>query len=576
MANRRQKPVIPFDYEIENPSTIEYIRHQFREDDDIIEERIPKLREDASPYEILHFLNTFQRARTTMSWTTGPKLYQKFQLHLSDYHLEVWYLFMNDRAHTVVRFDAHLKEFKTELLQGYSYEDQMDYLRSLKKPGAMEPSQFLLKLRAANRLATQLSNRPAVDTGFNDLQLKRVFLAAMPKAWQENFENANLTVHNTIIQDMRTYMDRQSIKDPFVPRNNQGNNNDRGQQNDRNRRGNNRGGTNRGNNRGNNQGNGNNNGNSQGATGNRNNGRTNDNNGNNNQGNGNRNGNNNNRNNNRIQNTDPCPLPGHGGHTWGQCRANRFNDESQRQGQGQGNQNQGNRYNTRSQGRQNQGQNHNVQGTNVAANEAPPPNTVTFQPTPHPAFYGQGQGQSFVTTADTEPDFTTGPESFFSHDDDLEIERYGATNVLPSKANGSERTGERDNMEISETYTEDLIPTTLATAKQINSIQGRFVFRSLLDHGESHVMVHRRCLPANCETFRNERMSFKTTAGSFQSAEFVSLTFVSLPEFSYTRKVTKVNRCARGRVPPNFGSQLSEPSEARRTVVATQVHVVQR
>jgi len=35
-------------------------------------------------------------------------------------------------------------------------------------------------------------------------------------------------------------------------------------------------------------------------------------------------------------------------------------------------------------------------------------------------------------------------------------------------------------------------------------------------------------------------MSFKTTAGSFNSAEFVYLTSLSLPEFSFTRKVKKV------------------------------------
>ena len=53
-------------------------------------------------------------------------------------------------------------------------------------------------------------------------------------------------------------------------------------------------------------------------------------------------------------------------------------------------------------------------------------------------------------------------------------------------------------------------------------------------------MVQRRCLPTGCETFSNSMMSFKTTAGSFTSAEFVYLTSVSLPEFSLTRKVKKV------------------------------------
>ncbi len=77
MTNPRTNPVVLFDYEPENPTALEYIRHQFcthgQHNEDTIEDKIPKLREEASPYEILQFLSAFQRVRRTMSWTTGPK-----------------------------------------------------------------------------------------------------------------------------------------------------------------------------------------------------------------------------------------------------------------------------------------------------------------------------------------------------------------------------------------------------------------------------------------------------------------------------------------------------------------------
>ena len=130
MANRRIKPVIPFEYEPENPTAVEFIKHQLRtraqDNEETIEERIPKLSEDSSPYDILQFLSVFQRVRRTMNWTTGPKLYQKFAVHLSTYHLDVWELLTEDRNATVANFNEQLQEFKAELLQGYSYEDQMD------------------------------------------------------------------------------------------------------------------------------------------------------------------------------------------------------------------------------------------------------------------------------------------------------------------------------------------------------------------------------------------------------------------------------------------------------------------
>ena len=160
MANRRKKPVIPFDFEPDYSIPMEYIRHQLRtrteNDEDVVEEKLQRLHEEASPYEILQFFSAFQRVRSSMNWAEGPKLYQKFPLHLNDYHLEIWESLTNQRDRTTDNFNLQLQEFKAELLRGYKYEDQMNYLRSLKKPGKMEPSQFLLKLRATNRMATQL------------------------------------------------------------------------------------------------------------------------------------------------------------------------------------------------------------------------------------------------------------------------------------------------------------------------------------------------------------------------------------------------------------------------------------
>src|SRR5688572_19922577 len=40
----------------------------------------------------------------------------------------------------------------------------------------------------------------------------------MPKKWQENFENANLMEKTTTIQQIQSYMQKQSLKNPFVPK----------------------------------------------------------------------------------------------------------------------------------------------------------------------------------------------------------------------------------------------------------------------------------------------------------------------------------------------------------------------
>ena len=354
----------------------------------------------------------------------------------------MWELLVNARNATVNNFELTLNEFKRELLEGYNNEDQMDYLRNLKKPGKMEPSQFLLKLRAANRMATQLPNVPEDEEGFSDQQLRRVFLSAMPRTWQDNFENASLTIYNSTLQEIRTYMDRQSVKDPYVPRAKPHEGGAHGNAQGRNDRNHRRGGQQGRGGQGNRNGNGNN----------RNGNQTNVNAGAN-RSTGNRTGN-------RIQNGDPCPLPGHGNHTWGQCRANRFNDDA-RNGQGNqantGNNNQGHRYNTRSQNRPNQGQNHNVQGTNNQPRQGN--NQGTNGGNPQQGETNVTQGQSFATEAAQGFTFDT-IDSFFNHMDDLEVERYeGTTNVLNNRKDSESKIFENEE-DITATYNEDLIPTS--------------------------------------------------------------------------------------------------------------------
>ena len=87
----------------------------------------------------------------------------------------------------------------------------------------------------------------------------------------------------------------------------------------------------------------------------------------------------------------------------------------------------------------------------------------------------------------------------------------------------------------------DYIPYTLATAKGVNGrTPGKYVFKSLLDHGGSHTIVQRRCFRADTHIFDDKKMNFKTAMGTFTSAQYVYLDQVSLPEFSLTRRVKKV------------------------------------
>jgi len=180
----------------------------------------------------------------------------------------------------------------------------MDYLRGLRKNKDQTPKEYLRLARAAETLACQLPDAPD-NAGFSDIERKRNFFQAMPMDWQAKFIESNLRVDVESINDMCGYFERLQELHPFKDYVN--NNNDANKSNHRARGKNN----NRHNNNKKNKTNSNTSSNQ------------------------NRSRNNNNTNNNngggqsqRIRNTDPCPLPNHGNHTWVECRASRYNNAS--------------------------------------------------------------------------------------------------------------------------------------------------------------------------------------------------------------------------------------------------------
>ena len=130
----RRIAIIPFDPD--PPSfEIQYIKHKRSTringilDEDKV--RVPVLHTEAEPVHILDFLIQFETARLNLQWTTGPKLFQKFPMHLTRQDRLLWDDLLLNRPRTVAGFDEVLLDFKDEILEGYDYHDQLDYLRTL-------------------------------------------------------------------------------------------------------------------------------------------------------------------------------------------------------------------------------------------------------------------------------------------------------------------------------------------------------------------------------------------------------------------------------------------------------------
>jgi hypothetical protein len=226
-----------------------------------------------------------------------------------------------------------------------------------------------------------------------------------------------------------------------------------------------------------------------------------------------------------VQSNDSCPLPSHAGHTWGKCRANQYSDDQQSgrpvgnyAGRGRGSKREAYAAESPLQANPQSGHENHV-------NKAPPSN----------------QGEYFCFQIETGAEDFCEAESFFLTQDELEPEHYQPNPVPTIHSKPIKLCSAVDSMPAFEMV--DMAPTTLLVVKKINDKEGRYFFKSLFDSGDTSVMVNKRAtIPKDCEICeicKYDGRAFATTQGSFTSPGFVYLTDLALPEFTLTRRIQK-------------------------------------
>ena len=320
----------------------------------ITEITIYGLEPDFKKIELFELLRDWREAVTIMQWNQGDALFQNFRPLIKSCFsaIEEWDLQEQQvQNRNVASFTAVLEGWKNELAKPLKYDSQMDYLRSIKKPPTETVSGFKRKFQALNLIVSKFPDSNQRD-GLDAEEFKRCFHNAMPSSWQKAFLASGRRYQNETLDDIQTYMEGQEELDPpastRATSNQAGNNGNssNGNSNSTHHSGNtnSRSGSRSRRNRRNRNGNGN--GNRQGSNSN-NNGNSNANTSNG------RSGNSNSTR--RIQPDDPCPLPGHGNHNWGQCYQNARNQ---------------NRRNGSSNGSNNGNSNNNADNNNVERAEA--------------------------------------------------------------------------------------------------------------------------------------------------------------------------------------------------------------
>jgi hypothetical protein len=299
-----------------DPDEVEYVEHSLRVRNDdgreeITKKKVPIVNDNSSDEDFLIMIYKFKRAAQALGWDTGELLLSKFEMSLEGAFQQSWTDILEeanpDAERDVPFFEEQLSNLIADRFDDEEWEGMVDYIRTIRKPMSLDAKQLLGRIRHMIQATQLLPN--ATTPIFTEDEVKRIYLKAFPMAWQVNFRNAGKSAAAENINAIQRYMSLQEKADPPRNRNIHDNNNENRNRNRRSRlpmRRNNNPVRNRAryqqqNNEPRQQTN-----TQRGRNFNT------------------------NRNNTargsgpvrRIQDTDPCPLPGHAGHTWGMCYSN--------------------------------------------------------------------------------------------------------------------------------------------------------------------------------------------------------------------------------------------------------------
>lgn len=532
MDSVQRNPIIPIVSEYD-PDDVQYIDHTLKLRDnegreEISRMKVPIIGNGSNDEAFLTFLYKFGRARRCFEWTDGPTLFRKFEMSLEGIFQKQWTKFLDenqDADRDEDFFDLCVANLVNERYEHDACSDMIDYLRSIRKPRSLTAKMLLSRIEEIIEAIQQLPNAP--DPVVSEEELKRIYLKAFPIAWQENFLHSGRSAGTATLTGIRQYMTLQESHDPPRNRNNTGNT-PTSSGNGRNGRRN----TNRG--RGGNRSQGNNNNNAGGRANNDSRGRS-----------GGRNINSNNRPNNngqgnsdrrRIQDSDPCPLPGHAGHTWGRCHQNANNPDRPTRNPTTQRPNRDAHVTERTQ--RTQPSSNNSSG-NPQSSYAVERRTVRFENPPSDAF--------FLTDLADSPEVEQAEPVPIDPLDNIEPELLDA----PAETQENFSLFTENEFQVSQgtifgplTNTSDpdptdLIPHVLALALNIGGIESRFQLVSLFDTGSSVVLIKSSAVPKQAQIDHAEEGLFSTAAGVYRSADTINLRTVSFPEFSASRRFNK-------------------------------------
>jgi len=182
---------------------------------------IPRLENDYTPAELFNIFEEFDELRTAHHMDDGATLFCSFQTIISSCRkaAKLWRAETDSvRSRSVANFDLAYNAFKANILSRLNYYDQLEYLRTLRKPGPMSVEDFERELQTLNDYAIQFPDAPDDAEGLTNDEMKRLFYHAMPTSWQRAYTYAGYRYNTSTFDQLLKFMEIQEELHPYQPR----------------------------------------------------------------------------------------------------------------------------------------------------------------------------------------------------------------------------------------------------------------------------------------------------------------------------------------------------------------------
>ena len=500
---------------------------------------VPLIAAGASLHTILHCINELYNAKSALHWTTGQKLFEVIEDIFEDPQDKTFWvtLLTTENSRSVAQFNAFIREYINYKFSEdtKAYRTHKRFLTNIKKTKTLTVHQFvsLVQYHNSNILpwlpgVPLDANGEPQDPSYNADDIKEIIFNSMPQEWSDDFDLKH-DIDSSNLAILIKYMEKRNSIAKRKGERKENKNNKKEETNDQNDS------EKRNSKHGNKQGKG--------------------------KGKGRGNGGRNNQTNGRIKDSDPCPLPGHSGHTWGSCFQN-INNPNARSRNNNGSNG----------GRNNNGYNNNnnrdshVNENNNQGNSDR--NTHQDNQQQRNPQQGDNYYNAAVNNDSHDSDYTDLfhvdciiEDNFFEDD----IQRFPIPSEENTALNYEEQFENKNSTEFKQNVhispappkeavgivrlskpiqNEDLAPTTVIVCNQMNNgIQKKYFFKTLFDSGSTDNIITKDSIPNNVELIvLTNPITMRQAKGMYQCTHECILKNVMIPELSLTRRCKEV-RC---------------------------------